>query len=158
MKQSDNLFAEYFLYLAGHSIMTVIVTSKVIAKRVKNIVARRWDSTDSSTSKQRRNKKLPDQDSTTTMKVKKKRKKRQKYSGSPITSPLTSSLSSLSSSSESSVSPPSSPSKSSHNVLKKPHKRKQPIESSDYDESDNGYSEIDSSEDTSYSISRCGKR
>ena len=33
-------------YLAGHSIMTVIVTSKVIATRVKNIVAKRMDRKD----------------------------------------------------------------------------------------------------------------
>ena len=137
--------------------MTVIVTSKVIATRVKNIVSRRWDSTDGSPSKQRRNEKIQDTDSTT-MNEKKMRKKRQKYSGSPVRSPLTSSLSSLSSSSESSLSPPSSPSKSSQNVLTKPFKRKQPIESSEYDDSDDGYSDVDSSEDASYKISTRGKR
>ena len=152
----SKLITEYSVYLAGHSIMTVIVTSKVIATRVKNIVARRLDRSNDSASKHDRTKSNPDIDSRK-MNGRKVRKKRKRYHGSPVKSPLTLSLSSLSSSASSSLSPPSSASISSHNVRTKPFRRKQPIESSEYDDSEDLNSDGDSFEGTSYSLAKRGK-
>lgn len=136
--------------------MTVIVTSKVIATRVKDIVARRLDRSNDSASKHDQKKSNPDLDSRK-MNGRKVRKKRKRYHGSPVKSPLTLSLSSLSSSTSSSLSPPSSASISPHSVRTKPFRRKQPIDSSEYDDSEDLNSDGDSFEGSSYSLSKRGK-
>ena len=144
--------------------MTVIVTSKVIAKRVKNIVASRLEKNDASSSKRSRHNSDPNLEHRK-MNGKRARKKRKRYHEHP---PETSSLSSLSStlsSSTSSLSPSSQASKSSQNNLQgKPFRRKHPpkIESSEYDDSDDAHSDEQSVLQDyilgkSFSTSICGK-
>ena len=131
--------------------MTVIVTSKVIATRVKNIVAKRLDRNNlASESKHNRSRSHdPDFDSRK-MNGNRVRKKKKIRHHSRSRSPLTSSLSSSSSSSL-------SPSISSDNVQRKPFRRKQLIESSEYDDSDEINSDEDSIERTVYNINKKGK-
>ena len=131
--------------------MTVIVTSKVIATRVKNIVAKRLDR-NSHTSDNKHNRSRshdPDFDSRK-MNGNRVRKKKRTSHFSSSKSPLASSLSSSSSSSL-------SQSPSSDNLQRKPFRRKQLIESSEYDDSDDINSDDDSVEGMIYNISKYGK-
>ena len=138
-------------YLAGHSIMTVIVTSKVIATRVKNIVAKRMDKKDpNAASNHSQHKDETTLDSAKMNGKKIRRKKRTKTRRSPARPSLSSS------SSNSSLSPPSSESIRSHNVRRKPFRRKQ-LESSDYEESDDPNSDVDSTESGSQGMPIYGK-
>ena len=138
-------------YLAGHSIMTVIVTSKVIATRVKNIVAKRMDRKDpNAASNHGQHKDETNLDSVKMNGKKIRRKKRTKTRRSPARPSLSSS------SSNSSLSPPSSESITSHNVRRKPFRRKQ-LESSDYEESDDPNSDVDSTESGSQGMPIYGK-
>ena len=138
-------------YLAGHSIMTVIVTSKVIATRVKNIVAKRMDRKDPNAASNHTEHLGETKLDSAKMNGKKiRRKKRTKTRRSPARPSLSSS------SSNSSLSPPSSESITSHNVRRKPFRRKQ-LESSDYEESDDPNSDVDSTESGSQGMPIYGK-
>ena len=131
--------------------MTVIVTSKVIATRVKNIVAKRLDrNSHTSDSKHNRSRSHdPDFDSRK-MNGNRVRKKKRTSHFSKSKSPMASSFSSSSSSSL-------SQSPSSDNLQRKPFRRKQLIESSEYDDSDDINSDDDSVEGMIYNISKYGK-
>ena len=140
--------------------MTVIVTSKGIASRVKNIVSKRWDGTNGSNTPKHetRHKKQSDTGSAKKYKSTKNRKKKKQSSSSPVMSHLSSSLSSISSSTDSSSSQSSSPSHSlgadHRSISRSSFKRKKFVDdSSEYDDSNNGYSELDSCEDLSYDYS-----
>ena len=129
--------------------MTVIVTSKVIATRVKNIVAKRLDrNKDASENEHNRSRSHDPDFDCRKMNGNRVRKKKKKRDFSKAKSPLTSSLSSSS----------SSLSMSSDNLRRKPFRRKQLIESSEYDDSDDINSDDDSVEGMISNNSKHGKQ